>query len=162
MSSTKQSILRRISVSSHIFPPTMPPIALVSPASPQARLSYLGISVFVRRQRLPLPVSTATRCSSGGGTYRRSDFTNQPFTGIYEPGGPTEVSQVTLKNCRLDQTNISPAGTSPRCLHPTPHHPDCPKAAPRLLRRRPRPRQTSPLHRSLQPLPTHQRTPTPR
>lgn len=73
---------------------------IISPASPQARLSYLGISVYLRKQRIPLPSCTPSRSSSsgGGGTYRRSDFTNQPFTGIYEPGGPTEVYQRLIVN----------------------------------------------------------------
>ena len=75
---------------------------IVSPASPQARLSYLGISIFLRRQCISLQSSTCTRCSSGGGgTYRRSDFTNQPFTGIYEAGGPTEVRD-SIQNLPFD------------------------------------------------------------
>ena len=53
--------------------------------SPQARLTYIGISSIVRRQ-----LSTSSRNSQDGSTFRRSDFSNQPFTGIYEPGGPTE------------------------------------------------------------------------
>ena len=57
---------------------------ITTTVSPQARHSYIGISAIIRRQ---LSSSPKTRDS---GTYYRSDFTNQPFTGIYEPGGPTE------------------------------------------------------------------------
>ncbi|KAK3719635.1 ATP-binding protein [Vermiconidia calcicola] len=59
---------------------------LTSTVPPQARLTYLGISAIIRRQNL----SISTKRHSSGGTYYRSDFTNQPYTGIYEPGGPTE------------------------------------------------------------------------
>ena len=57
------------------------PIA-VGPPRPQARLSYLTLSSIYRS------LNTApTLCSSS--QFRRSDFTGQPFTGSYEPGGPT-------------------------------------------------------------------------
>lgn len=52
--------------------------------TPQARLTYLGISAIVRRH---LSVSI---CRLDPGVYSRSDFNNQPYTGIYEPGQPTE------------------------------------------------------------------------
>ncbi|KAF7195412.1 ATP-dependent clpX-like chaperone, mitochondrial [Pseudocercospora fuligena] len=57
---------------------------LTSTYPPRARLTYLGISAIVRRH-----LSSSHR-SLDSGSYIRSDFTNQPFTGIYEPGGPTE------------------------------------------------------------------------
>ena len=56
----------------------MPPV-LTTAISPQARHSYIAISHIFRRH-LSL-TSTATRLDS---------FTSQPYTGIYEPGGPTE------------------------------------------------------------------------
>ncbi|KAK4505050.1 hypothetical protein PRZ48_003013 [Zasmidium cellare] len=52
--------------------------------TPQARLTYLGISAIVRRH------FTASAPRPDSGVYSRSDFNNQPFTGIYEPGQPTE------------------------------------------------------------------------
>lgn len=52
--------------------------------SPQARLTYIGISAIVRRQ-----LSTSIRRPDSG-TYHRSDFTSHSYTGIYEPGRPTE------------------------------------------------------------------------
>ena len=61
----------------------MPPV-LTTTVSPQARHSYIAISHIFRRHLS----STATRLDSS--TYHRSDFTNQPYTGIYEAGGPTE------------------------------------------------------------------------
>ncbi|KXT17275.1 hypothetical protein AC579_530 [Pseudocercospora musae] len=57
---------------------------LASTYLPRARLFYLGISAIVRRH-----LSSSHR-SLDSGSYIRSDFTTQPFTGIYEPGGPTE------------------------------------------------------------------------
>ena len=57
------------------------PIA-VGPPRPQARLSYLTLSSIYRSFN-----TTPTLCSSS--QFRRSDFTGQPFTGSYEPGGPT-------------------------------------------------------------------------
>ncbi|KAL2050922.1 hypothetical protein ABVK25_008820 [Lepraria finkii] len=57
------------------------PIA-VGPPRPQARLSYLTLSLICRS----FNTTTASRSSS---QFRRSDFTGQPFTGSYEPGGPT-------------------------------------------------------------------------
>lgn len=50
--------------------------------SPQARLSYLALASIKRSF-----VTSAKRSSNG--EYRRSDFTTQGYTGIYEPGGPT-------------------------------------------------------------------------
>ncbi|KAF2168024.1 hypothetical protein M409DRAFT_21470 [Zasmidium cellare ATCC 36951] len=52
--------------------------------TPQARLTYLGISAIVRRH------FSASAHRSDSGAYSRSDFNNQPYTGIYEPGQPTE------------------------------------------------------------------------
>ena len=49
---------------------------------PQVRLSYLSIFAICRS----LTTSTSKRSSS---QFRRSDFTGQPFTGTYEPGGRT-------------------------------------------------------------------------
>lgn len=57
---------------------------LVATVSPQARHSYIAISHIFRRQ---LSTSAARSVSS---TSHRSNFTNQPYTGIYEAGGPTE------------------------------------------------------------------------
>ncbi len=57
------------------------PIAY-GPPRPQARLSYLALSAIYR----PLSTSASRRSSS---QFRRSDFTGQPFTGSYEPGGRT-------------------------------------------------------------------------
>jgi ATP-dependent Clp protease ATP-binding subunit ClpX len=56
----------------------------IATVSPRARHSYIAISyIFVRQ----LSASSKQLESS---TYRRSDFSNQPYTGIYEAGGPTE------------------------------------------------------------------------
>lgn len=52
--------------------------------APQARLTFLGVSSIVRRH-----LSTSRQRSSSE-KYQRSDFTNQPYTGVYEPGGPTQ------------------------------------------------------------------------
>lgn len=51
--------------------------------APRARLTYLGLSAIVRRR------PSCSRPSSSD-SYTRSDFTNQPWTGLYEPGHPTE------------------------------------------------------------------------
>ncbi|KAM0713619.1 hypothetical protein Q7P37_010581 [Cladosporium fusiforme] len=56
--------------------------SLTATISPQARHSYITISYIFRRHLS----SSASRRD----TYNRSDFTSQPFTGIYEAGGPTE------------------------------------------------------------------------
>lgn len=50
--------------------------------SAHARLSYLAL-YSIRRSF----TTTTSRCSSG--QFNRSDFGGQPFTGVYEPGGPT-------------------------------------------------------------------------
>jgi ATP-dependent Clp protease ATP-binding subunit ClpX len=55
----------------------MPPVLTSATISPQARHSYIAISHIFRRHLS----STATRLDA---------FTNQPYTGIYEAGGPTE------------------------------------------------------------------------
>lgn len=57
------------------------PIA-VGPPRPQARLSYLTLSSIYRS-------FTTTIAPHSSSQFRRSDFTSQPFTGSYEPGGPT-------------------------------------------------------------------------
>lgn len=51
--------------------------------SPQARLSYLALASIGRRQ-----LSRTTRRSTES-RFRRSDFGNQPFTGVYDPDAPT-------------------------------------------------------------------------
>jgi ATP-dependent Clp protease ATP-binding subunit ClpX len=50
-----------------------------------------ALSVRQRPQRLPAPrpQSYSTTPLRKSGQFHRSDFGNQPFTGIYEPGGPT-------------------------------------------------------------------------
>jgi ATP-dependent Clp protease ATP-binding subunit ClpX len=56
----------------------MPPVLTTTTTiSPQARHSYIAISHLFRR-------------SLNSTTTRPNSFTNQPYTGIYEPGGPTE------------------------------------------------------------------------
>ena len=57
------------------------PVACGLP-QPQARLCYLTISSVYRS----FFTSTSLRSSS---QFHRSDFTGQPFTGTYEPGGRT-------------------------------------------------------------------------
>lgn len=59
----------------------MPAALLV--ASPQARLSYLAL-YSIRRTFASFPA----RLSSDD-KFKRSDFSNQSFTGYYEPGQPT-------------------------------------------------------------------------
>lgn len=59
----------------------LPPVASGLP-QPQARLSYLTLSSVYRS----FFTSTSLRSSS---QFHRSDFTGQPFTGTYEPGGRT-------------------------------------------------------------------------
>ena len=49
---------------------------------PRARLSYLALASIYRSFN-----TSTTSCSSS--QFRRSDFTGQPFTGTYEPGGRT-------------------------------------------------------------------------
>ena len=51
--------------------------------APQTRASYIAISCFVRRS-----VAQNVRHSSSS-RFRRADFMNQPFSGSYEPGQPT-------------------------------------------------------------------------
>ncbi|RMY22634.1 hypothetical protein D0867_02597 [Hortaea werneckii] len=92
--------------------------------SPQARLSYLAISSILRGRHsrrppvvclahrpstLPVrrPFSTALRRNDGNGSYMRSDFANQGFTGYYEPreqtpgplsgSSPTGAPKITPK-----------------------------------------------------------------
>jgi len=60
---------------------TFLPVAC-GPPRPQARLSYLNLSAIYRS----FTITVAPRSSS---QFRRSDFTGQPFTGSYEPGGRT-------------------------------------------------------------------------
>lgn len=80
------------------LPTPTPPLRMASPSVPfgshaHVRWTYLAISAIIRankptaaiqagqnRQRRPL-ATTARRKD----TYNRSDFTNQPFVGIYEP-----------------------------------------------------------------------------
>ena len=57
------------------------PVAF-GPPQPQARLSYLTLSSIHRS----FSTSASTHSSS---QFHRSDFTSQPFTGSYEPGGRT-------------------------------------------------------------------------
>ena len=52
------------------------------PPKPQLRHSYLTIFAIYRSLS-----TSASKCSST--QFRRSDFTGQPFTGSYEPGGKT-------------------------------------------------------------------------
>ncbi|GAB7366102.1 hypothetical protein MBLNU230_g7664t1 [Neophaeotheca triangularis] len=58
--------------------------SLTATVSPQARHSYLAISSIIRRH------FTTPDSRKSSNNYFRSDFTNQPFTGIYEAGAPTE------------------------------------------------------------------------
>lgn len=53
--------------------------------SPRATLSCLGLTALLTRRHL----SSALPLRSSD-SYIRSDFTNQPWTGLYEPGRPTE------------------------------------------------------------------------
>jgi hypothetical protein len=78
---------------SHAAPIIMTSIAKpVRRMGPQARLTYLGIFAIVRRQDLGSPIHRSQKRHSSSGTYHRSDFTNQSYTGIYDAGAPTEVS----------------------------------------------------------------------
>ncbi|KAK4631562.1 ATP-dependent clpX-like chaperone, mitochondrial [Fulvia fulva] len=61
----------------------MAPVS-ASTFAPQARLTYLGVSAIIRRQ-----LSTS-RHRLDSGSYTRSDFSNQGYTGYYEPREPTE------------------------------------------------------------------------
>ncbi|KAF1810097.1 hypothetical protein P152DRAFT_508943 [Eremomyces bilateralis CBS 781.70] len=78
----------------------VPPIISTMPISPQARLTYIALASLRSTAPLPSPplhartrrpaarhLSTTPRVPSGH--FSRSDFNNQPFTGVYEPGGPT-------------------------------------------------------------------------
>ena len=63
--------------------------SITSTVPPAARSWYLEIYAASLHRPIRRHLSTSsTRATSA--TYNRSDFTNQPFTGIYEPGGPTE------------------------------------------------------------------------
>lgn len=57
------------------------PVAF-GPPHPTARLSYLTFSTIYRSFN-----TSTSSCTSS--QFRRSDFTGQPFTGTYEPGGRT-------------------------------------------------------------------------
>ena len=57
------------------------PVAF-GPPRPRARLSYFAFSSIYRTFN-----TSTTSCSSS--QFHRSDFTGQPFTGTYEPGGRT-------------------------------------------------------------------------
>ena len=58
-------------------------MAAIVVISPQARASYIALSLIARRS-----LNTTSKLSSGS-RFHRSDFTSQPFTGSYEPGQPT-------------------------------------------------------------------------
>lgn len=58
--------------------------------APNARLTYLGISAILRRHSLSISIVPSQKRHSSG-SYHRSDFTNQSYTGIYDAGAPTEV-----------------------------------------------------------------------
>ena len=60
----------------------MAPLSVAWPPRPQARLPYLALCSICRS----FTTSTSSLSSS---QFRRSDFTGQPFTGTYEPGGRT-------------------------------------------------------------------------
>lgn len=51
--------------------------------NPRARISYITLASIGRRKL------SRSSCRAGEGRFRRSDFGNQPFTGIYEPDAPT-------------------------------------------------------------------------
>lgn len=75
----------------------MPPVlTTTTTVSPQARHSYIAISHIFRRN-----LSSTTR--------HRSGFSNQPYTGIYEPGGPT-------KGPLRDASNIGAPRITPSIL----------------------------------------------
>ena len=57
------------------------PVAFGAP-QPTARLSYMTFSTIYRSFN-----TSTSSCSTS--QFRRSDFTGQPFTGTYEPGGRT-------------------------------------------------------------------------
>ena len=59
----------------------MPSTTLAISISPQARVTYLALASIGRRA---FSQTNATQSS-----YHRSDFSGQGFTGIYEPGQPT-------------------------------------------------------------------------
>lgn len=61
----------------------MATIAASRSYAPQSRLTFLGVSGIIRRHL------SACRRRSSSEKYQRSDFTNQPYNGVYEPGGPT-------------------------------------------------------------------------
>lgn len=76
--------------------PIMTSISISKPVgrmAPQARSTYLNIFAIIRRQELRLPISHAQRPHSSG-TYHRSDFTNQSYTGVYDAGAATEVRRI--------------------------------------------------------------------
>ena len=61
----------------------MPLLSLAfGPPQPQARLSYLALFSIYRSFTTSTPAPSSSQ-------FRRSDFTGQPFTGTYEPGGRT-------------------------------------------------------------------------
>ena len=62
--------------------------------APPARLTYLGLSAILRRQNLCISITSTRQKRHSSGTYHRSDFTNQSYTGIYDAGAPTEVYQL--------------------------------------------------------------------
>lgn len=73
--------------------PKMPPVLLGDlslTAGTQVRISYIALSNLKRstaRQPLRAAFSTSNKVSQP--PFDRNDFQGQPFTGVYEPGGPT-------------------------------------------------------------------------
>ena len=102
-SPSRENLIRFPSRILHPCLPTSRSINAMKPASwtisvsPQARLSYLALASISRGFH-----STASKCS---GQYHRSDFANQGFTGVYEPGQPTSGP---LGDAQIYSTRITP------------------------------------------------------
>ncbi|OBT68061.1 hypothetical protein VE03_01591 [Pseudogymnoascus sp. 23342-1-I1] len=71
----------------------MPPVILGDlsfTAGTQVRISYIALSNLKRSTaRRPLRAAFSTSKKAPQPTFDRNDFQGQPFTGVYEPGGPT-------------------------------------------------------------------------
>ena len=144
---------------SHVEPIVMTSVS--KPLAPHARQTYLAIFSIVRRQDLRFPLHHPQKRHSSG-TYHRSDFTNQSYTGVYDAGAPTEVCRAEIPPQWFVDLTSSPPGSSSKRKYPSSDNSLHPQRPPRRLRCRSRQSKACPSNSSIQPLSTSPRTATPR
>ena len=133
----------------------------VSRVAPQARLTYLGIFAIIRRQDLRTPISRSQKRHSSG-TYHRSDFTSQSYTGLYDAGAPTEVcNSCGLLNGLLELTYCL-VGTITKRAYTSANNTFRIERSLRRVRCWTRQSEACIGNRGLQPLPADSRSPTSR